>query len=282
MKNIYPLLLILSITINVQAQENALLWQVTGKDLKQPSFLFGTIHMICPEDFSISDSIRSTFNRTGKLYLEIDMDDASLMIKTVQLSMLKQGSIRELMNSESYTRLERFMKDTIGMPMIMVNRMKPFTLLSLLYSKILPCRKPESYEQRLLEMAKKQNMEVLGLEKLEDQFSVFDKIPDTTEISMIMEMIDNYEIQRTEFTKMVLLYNHKDLNGLANMINASPDIAGFEDILLINRNRNWIPVMEKAMAAQPTFFAVGAGHLPGENGVIGLLKKSGYTITPVD
>jgi uncharacterized protein YbaP (TraB family) len=282
MKNIYPLLLILSITINVQAQENALLWQVTGKDLKQPSFLFGTIHMICPEDFSISDSIRSTFNRTGKLYLEIDMDDASLMIKTVQLSMLKQGSIRELMNSESYTRLERFMKDTIGMPMIMVNRMKPFTLLSLLYSKILPCRKPESYEQRLLEMAKKQNMEVLGLEKLEDQFAVFDKIPDTTEISMIMEMIDNYEIQRTEFTKMVLLYNHKDLNGLANMINASPDMAGFEDILLINRNRNWIPVMEKAMAAQPTFFAVGAGHLPGENGVIGLLKKSGYTITPVD
>jgi uncharacterized protein YbaP (TraB family) len=282
MKNIYPLLLILSITINVQAQENALLWQVTGKDLKQPSFLFGTIHMICPEDFSISDSIRSTFNRTGKLYLEIDMDDASLMIKTVQLSMLKQGSIRDLMNSESYTRLERFMKDTIGMPMIMVNKMKPFTLLSLLYSKILPCRKPESYEQRLLEMAKKQNMEVLGLEKLEDQFAVFDKIPDTTEISMIMEMIDNYEIQRTEFAKMVLLYNHKDLNGLANMINASPDMAGFEDILLINRNRNWIPVMEKAMAAQPTFFAVGAGHLPGENGVIGLLKKSGYTITPVD
>ena len=282
MKNIYPLLLILSITINVQAQENALLWQVTGKDLKQPSFLFGTIHMICPEDFSISDSIRSTFNRTGKLYLEIDMDDASLMIKTVQLSMLKQGSIRDLMNSESYTRLERFMKDTIGMPMIMVNRMKPFTLLSLLYSKILPCRKPESYEQRLLEMAKKQNMEVLGLEKLEDQFAVFDKIPDTTEISMIMEMIDNYEIQRTEFTKMVLLYSHKDLNGLANMINASPDMAGFEDILLINRNRNWIPVMEKAMAAQPPFFAVGAGHLPGENGVIGLLKKSGYTITPVD
>jgi uncharacterized protein YbaP (TraB family) len=282
MKNIYPLLLILSITINVQAQENALLWQVTGKDLKQPSFLFGTIHMICPEDFSISDSIRSTFNRTGKLYLEIDMDDASLMIKTVQLSMLKQGSIQDLMNSESYTRLERFMKDTIGMPMIMVNKMKPFTLLSLLYSKILPCRKPESYEQRLLEMAKKQNMEVLGLEKLEDQFAVFDKIPDTTEISMIMEMIDNYEIQRTEFAKMVLLYNHKDLNGLANMINASPDMAGFEDILLINRNRNWIPVMEKAMAAQPTFFAVGAGHLPGENGVIGLLKKSGYTITPVD
>jgi len=282
MKKIYPLLLILSITINVQAQENALLWQVTGKDLKQPSFLFGTIHMICPEDFSISDSIRSTFNRTGKLYLEIDMDDASLMIKTVQLSMLKQGSIRDLMNSESYTRLERFMKDTIGMPMIMVNKMKPFTLLSLLYSKILPCRKPESYEQRLLEMAKKQNMEVLGLEKLEDQFAVFDKIPDTTEISMIMEMIDNYEIQRIEFAKMVLLYNHKDLNGLANMINASPDMAGFEDILLINRNRNWIPVMEKAMAAQPTFFAVGAGHLPGENGVIGLLKKSGYTITPVD
>jgi uncharacterized protein YbaP (TraB family) len=160
--------------------------------------------------------------------------------------------------------------------------MKPFTLLSLLYTKILPCPKPESYEQRLLEMAKNRKMEVLGLEKLEDQFDVFDQIPDTAEVSMIMEMIDNYESQRTEFEKMVRLYNNKDLNGLATMINGSPEMAGFEDLLLINRNRNWIPIMEKAMAAQPTFFAVGAGHLPGENGVIDLLRKSGYTITPVD
>ncbi len=282
MKKIYSLLLILSITINAQVQENALLWQVSGNNIKQPSFLFGTIHMLCPEDFNISDSIRNTLNRTQKLYLEIDMDDASIMIKTVQLSMLKQGSIKELMSAESYTRLERFMKDTLGMPMMMLNRMKPFTLLSLLYTKILPCQKPESYEQRLLEMAKNRKMEVLGLEKLEDQFAVFDQIPDTAEVNMIMEMIDNYETQRTEFAKMVLLYINKDLNGLATMINGSPEMAGFEDLLLINRNRNWIPIMGKAMAAQPVFFAVGAGHLPGENGVIELLRKSGYKVTPVE
>lgn len=282
MKKIYPLLLILSITIKAQVQENALLWQISGNNIKQPSFLFGTIHMLCPEDFNISDSIRSTLNRTLKLYLEIDMDDASIMIKTVQLSMLKQGSIKELMSAEAYTRLERFMKDTIGMPMMMLNRMKPFTLLSLLYTKILPCQKPESYEQRLLEIAKNRKMEVLGLEKLEDQFAVFDQIPDTAEVSMIMEMIDNYEAQRTEFAKMVLLYNKRDLNGLATMINGSPEMAGFEDLLLINRNRNWIPIMEKAMAAQPTFFAVGAGHLPGQNGVIELLRKAGYSVTPVE
>jgi uncharacterized protein len=66
------------------------------------------------------------------------------------------------------------------------------------------------------------------------------------------------------------------------MISASPDMAGFEDLLLVNRNMNWIPVMEKAMLAQGTFFAVGAGHLPGNEGVISLLKKAGYTVVPVE
>jgi uncharacterized protein len=66
------------------------------------------------------------------------------------------------------------------------------------------------------------------------------------------------------------------------MINASPDMAGFEDVLLINRNKNWIPVMEKNMLQSGTFFAVGAGHLPGDDGVISLLRKSGYKVVPVE
>jgi uncharacterized protein YbaP (TraB family) len=59
-------------------------------------------------------------------------------------------------------------------------------------------------------------------------------------------------------------------------------MAGYEDLLLINRNKNWIPVMEKAMSTQATFFAVGAGHLPGKDGIISLLRNAGYTVNPVE
>ena len=51
--------------------------------------------------------------------------------------------------------------------------------------------------------------------------------------------------------------------------------------LLINRNKNWIPEISKYAKEKPTFFGVGAGHLPGENGVINLLRKAGYTVKAV-
>ncbi|MGL6268932.1 MAG: TraB/GumN family protein [Chitinophagaceae bacterium] len=291
LKYIFIFVFIISVFINckstsktksVKIQENALLWQINGGDLNKPSYLFGTIHMICPEDFILSDSIKSTFARSEKIYLEIDMDDPAMTMKTLQLAMMKDKSLKDLMSKEDYARLNKFMQDSVGMPLTIFNKMKPFTLMSILYTKVLPCPKMESYEQSFMTMAQQQKKEILGLEKLEDQFAVFDQIPDSAEVRMILEMIDNFGAQQKEFAKMTEAYKRKDLEALSTMINASPDMAGYENLLLVNRNKNWIPVMEKAMATQSTFFAVGAGHLPGQDGVISLLRKAGYTVSPVE
>jgi uncharacterized protein YbaP (TraB family) len=265
-----------------QATEKSLLWEITGPGLSAPSFLYGTIHMICPADYSMSETIKNSFAKSNSLFLEIDMDDPSMNMKTLQLSMMKTGSLKELMSDKEYAELEKFMKDSIGMPLMMFNKMKPFTLLSIMYMKVLPCTGMESYEQNFMEMAKSQKKEVYGLEKLEDQFAVFDKIPDSAEIKMILDMTRNFSDQKKEFSKMTESYKAKDLDALGNAISASPDIAGFEDILLVNRNRNWIPIMETAMKKEPTFFAVGAGHLPGKEGVIELLRNAGYTVKAID
>lgn len=267
---------------NTNDNQNALLWEISGGQLKEPSYLYGTIHMICPADFRMSELLKKKFESSTNLFLELDMDDPSMTMKTLQLSMMKKGSLKELMSSEEYTELEKFMKDTIGMPLSVFNKMKPFTLMSIMYTKILPCKGMESYEQRFLEMAKSQKKEVNGLEKLEDQFAVFDNIPDSVEVKMILEMSRKFAEQKTEFAKMVEAYKAKDLVAMQNMISASPDMAGFEDVLLVNRNKNWIPVMEKNMLQSSTFFAVGAGHLPGDDGVISLLRKSGYKVVPVE
>jgi uncharacterized protein len=269
-------------TSSVKKQENALLWQINGKGLTKPSYLYGTIHMICPEDFIMTDTLKSSFAKSEKIYLEIDMDDPAMTMKTLQLALMKDKSLKDLMSKEDYSRLEKFMQDSIGMPLMIFNKMKPFTLMSVLYTKVLPCSKMESYEQSFMAMAQQQKKEILGLEKLEDQFAVFDKIPDTAEVNMILSMINDFSGQKKEFAKMTEAYKRKDLDALSKMINASPDMAGYEDLLLVNRNKNWIPVMEKAMADRGIFFAVGAGHLPGEEGVISLLRKAGYTVNPVE
>jgi uncharacterized protein YbaP (TraB family) len=265
----------------VKPRTDALLWRITGKG-SNPSYLYGTMHIVCSEDMSIGDSLKSAMDRSGRLYLELDMDDPMMMMKTAQLSMLKEGSIKELAGQERFERIEKFMKDSIGLPSTLFNRMKPFALMSLMYTKIPACGRTESYEQRLMDMAKKGKKEVVGLETVEEQFGIFDRIPDTTELRMVMDMIDDFGTQRRQFSEMSQLYRKRDLDGLGAMIQSSPDMAGMEDVMLWDRNKRWIPTMEKAMSSSPVLFAVGAGHLPGEEGVIRLLRKAGYRVEPVE
>jgi uncharacterized protein YbaP (TraB family) len=262
--------------------ENSLLWEISGKGLSEPSYLYGTIHMICPEDFLLGDSLKSAFSRSAKVYLELDMDDPMMALKTLQLSLLKSGSLKDLMAPASYDQLSRFVQDSLQMPMMVFNKMKPFALMSMLYTRVLPCAKPESYEQTFVQWAGQQKKEIRGLEKLEDQFAVFDQIPDTAEARMMVDMIQHFDMQRNEFRKMTEAYKRKDLKALAGMIEESPDMKGYESLLLVNRNRNWIPVMQEAMSANRCFFAVGAGHLPGPDGVIALLRKAGYQVRSVE
>ncbi len=262
-------------------EENTLLWRITGKQLSQASYLYGTIHMICKEDFVLSDALKLRFDSAAMVYLELDLDDPAMMLKTMKLSMMKDKSLKDLFSKEDYDKLNLYMRDSVGMPLLLFNKMKPITLMSLLYTKALPCDKQESYEQRFLQMAQSAKKEIKGLESLEDQFAVFDKIPDSVQAKMIMEMINAFGSQRQQFQQMTEAYKKQDLAALHRQISASPDIAGYEDVFLVNRNKNWIPVMEDAMKKNSNFFAVGAGHLPGENGVINLLRKAGYTLTPV-
>ncbi len=264
----------------VPVVENALLWSVSGNGLSSPSYLYGTIHMICKEDFQISATLKEKFQASKNVYLEIDMDDPSMMMKMAMLSIMKEHSLKDIMNEKDYKELSTYVKDSLGMPMLVFNKLKPMTLMSLLYTKILSCPS-ESYEQHFVDMAKQGKKEVRGLEKIEDQMGVFDKIPDSVEAQMVLEMIRTMPEQRKEFTEMVQSYKKEDLNKLGDEISNSPEWKGFEDIMLVNRNKNWIPVMTTAMKEGPQLFAVGAGHLPGREGIITLLRKAGFTVQPV-
>ena len=117
--------------------------------------------------------------------------------------------------------------------------------------------------------------------------SLFDKIPYQAQAQMLVETIKS-EGDGTEdeedgaLDRMIELYTTQDIVGVQTMMSDDPaGIGGYEEVLLLQRNRNWIPVMQGLMAEETVFFAVGAGHLAGEEGVIALLRKAGYTMTPV-
>lgn len=261
--------------------ENALLWSVSGKGLSTPSYLYGTIHMICKEDFLFSNTLKEKISTSKNIYLELDMDDPSMMMKMASLAIMKDKTLKDLMSEADYNLVSAYVKDSLGMPMMLFNRMKPITLMSLIYTKVLPCSSTESYEGKFVELAKAQKKEVKGLETIEDQMGVFDKIPDSVEAQMILEMIRTMPEQRKQMAQMVDSYKKENIQQLSEQMSESPEWKGFEDILLANRNRNWIATMESAMKQGSQIFAVGAGHLPGKDGVINLLRQAGYTVTPV-
>lgn len=261
-----------------QTQDSALLWKISGNGLSKPSYLFGTIHLICPESLQFSDALQSAFQQSEKLCLEMDMDQPGLMLKTMRLSMQVRQPLKELFTAEQYAHIDQFLKDSLGIGLPVFHRMRPFTLLSALYTKVPRCRKPVSVEEKLMEIARRQRKEVDGLETLEDQFGVFDQIPDTAQARMIWEMIQDFSNQQTEFLHMVEAYRTENLPVLSAMTQAAPDMAGFEALLLQQRNRRWIPMMQQAMSNASVFFAVGAGHLAGKEGLLSLLRKAGYSI----
>ncbi|CAG5008160.1 hypothetical protein DYBT9275_04206 [Dyadobacter sp. CECT 9275] len=280
---IYCILLCCTSYVCAQApKEKALLWEVTGMGLQSPSYLFGTIHLICPADFALSDALKNALSRTEQTALEVDMDDPEMMMKMMKTMNMKNGTeLKSLMSPEQYSRLSAYYKDSVGIGLAMFEKAKPFVLMGPLFNVVLSCQ-PQSYEMSLVELAKKQKSEVIGIETLEEQMAIFDTIPYSDQLKQIVVMIDSLPSARKEFKNLVDLYKAQDIDSLYQLTMKSEfGLDGNEEIMLFDRNRKWIPRMDKIMKAKPTFFGVGAAHLGGPTGVIALLRKAGYDVRPV-
>ncbi len=269
----------------VQAQvptENSLLWEIKTPGIEKPSFLFGTIHLICPVDFSLRDSVKATLARSEQVALEVDMDDPAMMSTMMKSMNMKEGNtLRNLVSATDYTRLAKFYQDSVGVSIAMLEKAKPFVLMGPLFNSILACQ-PQSYEMTLVELATKQKVEVIGIETLEEQMAIFDTIPYKDQVKTLLSMIDSLPQARGEFKQLVSLYKSENINELYKITEKSSfGMDGNQEIMLFDRNRKWITRIEKIINQKPTFFAVGAAHLGGEKGVIALLRQAGYQIRPI-
>ena len=272
-----------STTYAQKQTSNSLLWEISGNGLQQPSYLFGTIHMICKEDFLLSETAKQKFNSSKQVYLELDMDDPQLqMMMMQQLQLPSNESLKNKFDESDFKALDSFLMKELNMNLAVFDQFKPMMVMSLLAQRVLSCAEMESYEMNFVKMATEQKKELLGLEKVEDQLAVFDAIPDSLEIRSIMNMVTDFDAQKKEFNRMSTIYKSQDLEALYQLIAESPEMMGSQELLLDHRNRNWIPVMDSAMKKTSTFFAVGAGHLGGNQGVLELLRKQGYSVKPIE
>jgi uncharacterized protein YbaP (TraB family) len=157
------------------------------------------------------------------------------------------------------------------------NKLKPFFSSSILLQHQLG--DIEGFDQYFNEEAKKRKIPSYGLETLEYQLKTVNTISIEEQAKMLMESLGT---EMTEYYKMLDLYLADDLNGLSDVMNNSEmSSESFTENFLKQRNKNWIPEIEKLISKEKTFIAVGAGHLPGEFGVIELLRNKGYSVDSV-
>lgn len=272
------------IATTATAQDNSLLYEVTGNNLAQPSYLYGTFHLVCPNDLVLTEATKRAVADAQQLYLEIDMDDPTMQSSMMKGMMLTGGkTMKDLMSADDYAVVNSYLLKKAGMGLAQVGGLKPIALYSFMMMGALGCQ-PASYDLTLMQMALKDKKEILGLEKLDDQMAIFDKIPMDKQVSMLADMARKPDAVQKELANMLTAYKAQDLTSMMKQMKESKYDGGLEDFkadLLDKRNQNWIPVIEKAAKDKPTLFAFGAGHLGGDKGVINLLRAKGYTVRGV-
>jgi uncharacterized protein YbaP (TraB family) len=267
---------------NAQKLENALLWKISGNGLTEPSYLFGTIHITC--DATLDANVLKALEATKQLYLELDMDDPAMNKAMMGGMMMKNGkTLSSLASEEDFKAVDEYLKKHVGMSAKMLNTIKPAMISTMLIPSMLDCPM-QSFEQELMKVTAEQKEEIFGLEKIEDQLAIFDAIPyDRQMEELVKSAKGNIDSDKKELAEMMKLYETKDINGMHDFMNESENkmYAEYDDVMLDNRNKNWIPVIEKAAKEKATFFGVGAAHLADDNGVIKLLRKQGYKVEAV-
>ena len=269
-------------SLSTQAQtkapklENSLLWEVSGNGLANPSYLYGTIHMICSADYFLSEKTKKAFDSSSKLVLEIDLSDPKQLSDMQQMAMGKEP-LSKTLSAENLSKLDAILQKKTGMTIQQVDSFNLLTVMSLISMKSFGCNDLKFYEMNFIEAAKQKNLPIKGLETVKDQFEAFGNAYSDTEMIAMFE-----ESSKEETAKLVSKYKEEDINALFEITTDKRYTSEkIQKSILDNRNLNWLKIMPELMKTESTFFAVGSAHLAGELGVINLLRKAGYSVKPV-
>lgn len=261
------------------AQQHTLLWQVTGKNLKDTSYLYGTMHLICSDEVQLADSMIRKFSDTKQLYLEIDLDDPSTA-STLREAAGTPTHLREIISKKKYQQLDHYFVKEVGLSMEALGMIKPFYLLSYTYKPVVGCTSPTSVEAVLMKMAHEQQKEVKGLETVERQTEIFKGVSTRKQAKILLKQVKKGKNLWHDYTTLLKLYKEGNVKSLRKATSKEPT-KHINKLLIKQRNKEWTKLIPKIASEQGTFFAFGAAHLGGYHGMIRLLRREGYTVTPV-
>lgn len=293
MNKITILLMLLCITFGANAQ---VLWKISGKGLSKPSYILGTHHLA---SISIIDSIagfKQALSAAEQVYGELVMDEMKnpANMQKMQQAIVLPGdtTLHTLLDKSQYDSVAVKVKQLMGVDLKMMDKVKPAFLVSQLAVVItMKTIKGFNPQQQLdgwvQEEAKKQGKRIGSLETMDMQMDIlFNSQSLQRQAKQLYSTVINIGEYEKLSVKMTHAYMNQNLEQLDELMhekmgNDCDALPEEEDRLIYDRNNNWIKQMPSIMKEYSTLFAVGAGHLTGERGLLNLLRKQGYTLEPI-
>jgi len=260
-----------------QTEHNSLLYSITGNGLKDTSYLFGTVHLQCADDFEMKDKVSNAIKKSKEVCFEVDMEDPKT--ETIIMESLKNGKkLSQQLDSLELIKIDSLLQVKLGMTAKLLDMYSLDLISSLLGISGIKCVDKKYYESEILTIAKENNISSRGIESITFQLESLKKSTDKQTVLSHIYTDSYYDVM----PNVLKAYKTENLNALMNIC-LSETFMNTNEIkyLLEIRNANWTKLMPNMMKNKSTFFAFGAAHLGTEIGVIRLLQNQGYTVTPI-
>ena len=284
------LVIIAFVLLLAQSANAQLLWKISGRGIEKPSYILGTHHAV---PFTYCDSIpglMKAFEEVEFVIGEFDMVKMGEMTPAQMQNMQKMmmmpadTTLLSLFSNEEKELLDAYLKETVGAQLEMFSAMKPMTIMVTVQNKILMDIIPDiasmtGMDKYMQTLAVSKGKSIGGLETMEYQMNLLYGCSLEEQADALLEMAQNGNSKEL-MTELTVAYKTQNLDVLWSVF--KDQMTNYEyDALVSVRNRNWEKQIVELLPAQSSLFVVGSGHLPGEKGMINLLKKAGYKIKPV-
>ncbi|MDD2995880.1 MAG: TraB/GumN family protein [Paludibacter sp.] len=288
MKNKLSFIILLAFVCVMQLNAQ-ILWKVTGNGLKNPSYLFGTHHLIDSEKVPALQKALTFVNEVDAVVNEIDMSDMmGMQMKIMKGAMMKGQNIRDLISEEDYKLLDTEFKELLGIGLDKLGSFKP-AMLSNLYSvsvytknkKI--SKEPEALDLIIQKAGKKAKKDIVELETADEQIEVlFNSLTLEKQAEILVKSVKEKEKGIEQMQKLDEAYLAGDLKKMEELYSEDEDMTEeYKKALVDTRNLKWVSKLNKLFETKSGVVAVGCLHLVGETGLIKQLEKNGFSVEPV-
>ncbi|MEO9021868.1 MAG: TraB/GumN family protein [Ginsengibacter sp.] len=258
--------------------KNSLLYKITGNGLKKPSYLLGTMHAICGKDFHLQEKVLKALGKCSIYYMEVDLGSTS-QIQLMEQQVSVTTDIWEELSISEKEELDHILKNKFNLSLEEANQQPPVTLINRMTFEAFDCDDIKMMEMELLKIAQEKGLQSAGLETALQQLHIAEEVFTGKEILRQLKSTNTY---KGLFNKIMKAYHSENLQQLSLLVTDTQFMSERAyKIIVIKRNRRWAKIIPSLIASQSAFLAVGAGHLPGEKGLLQLLNEKGYNVNPV-